>query len=515
MKKYIKYFAVCAISTLTITACKKSFLDVTPKGTNLESQYYRNETEALNGLTAVYDIVGYQSGGDLTKENIMDAASDDHVAGGGGAGDITDLQVINNYTLNESQGPSAALWQGNYQGIFRANVLLAKLPNVPMDEPKKNRYRDETLALRAYFYFDLVRIFKNIPLILKEVPSDQVYQQVQVPPSAVYAQIETDLKAVIAGNNIPNTVDVATDGGRLTMGAVHALLGKVYLFDKKYTEAAAELAEVNGSAPGQPNSKYGYQLLANFGDLWKVSNKFNSESIFEVGHSSKSGGNWDCSACTEGNLLNVMVGPRGYVAKTAAAPDYISGWSFIPFTKGFFDFIHNDPRNKPTVANLDSLKANGIADYSPGYDNTGYFVAKFAGHVADKTTGGGAPELNYPQNMYEIRLADTYLMEAEALIMAGANLTRAAALMTAVHTRAYNDGKVHALTATMTNIKTERRAELAAEGHRWFDLVRWGDAPSVLAYKGFKAGRNEILPIPLNDLNSTKLQQSKEYGGTL
>jgi hypothetical protein len=515
MKKYIKYFAVCAISTLTITACKKSFLDVTPKGTNLESQYYRNETEALNGLTAVYDIVGYQSGGDLTKENIMDAASDDHVAGGGGAGDITDLQVINNYTLNESQGPSAALWQGNYQGIFRANVLLAKLPNVPMDEPKKNRYRDETLALRAYFYFDLVRIFKNIPLILKEVPSDQVYQQVQVPPSAVYAQIETDLKAVIAGNNIPNTVDVATDGGRLTMGAVHALLGKVYLFDKKYTEAAAELAEVNGSAPGQPNSKYGYQLLANFGDLWKVSNKFNSESIFEVGHSSKSGGNWDCSACTEGNLLNVMVGPRGYVAKTAAAPDYISGWSFIPFTKGFFDFIHNDPRNKPTVANLDSLKANGIADYSPGYDNTGYFVAKFAGHVADKTTGGGAPELNYPQNMYEIRLADTYLMEAEALIMAGGNLTRAAALMTAVHTRAYNDGKVHALTATMTNIKTERRAELAAEGHRWFDLVRWGDAPSVLAYKGFKAGRNEILPIPLNDLNSTKLQQSKEYGGTL
>ncbi|SHN25072.1 RagB/SusD family nutrient uptake outer membrane protein [Mucilaginibacter sp. OK098] len=514
MKKYLKYLSICAVGLLIAPACKKSFLTVNPKGTNLESQYYRNQAEAFTGLVAVYDIVGYQSGGLLTKEDAMDAGCDDHVAGGGGAGDITDLQVFNNYTLNETQGPSSALWQGSYQGIFRANVLLSKLPGVPMDAGLKKRYADETTALRAYFYFDLVRLFKNIPLILTEVASDQIDNVLQVPPATVYSQIESDLKAVIDSKSIPDKVDVTADGGRLTMGAVHALLGKVYLFDKKYTEAAAQFAIVNGT-PGQPNSTYGYQLLANFADLWKVSNKFNAESILEVGHSSKSGGSWSCAACTEGNLLNILVGPRGYNPKTAAAPDYISGYSFIPFTKEFFDFIHFDPRNKATVANLDSLKANGIADYSAGYANTGFFVGKFAGHLADKTTGGGAPELNYPQNIYEIRLADTYLMEAEALIMANGDLTRAAALMTAVHTRAYNDGKTHALAATMPVLKNERRAELAAEGHRWFDLVRWGDAASVLGYKGFKAGRNEILPIPLNDLNATKLKQSKEYGGTL
>jgi hypothetical protein len=514
MEKYFKYLAISAVCVLIATSCKKSFLSVTPKGTSLESQFYRNQAEAFTGLVAVYDVVGYQSGGLLTKENAMDAGSDDHVAGGGGSGDITDLQVFNNYTLNETQGPSTALWQGSFQGIFRANVILSKLPGVPMDAGLKSRYADEATALRAYFYFDLVRLFKNIPLILKEVPSDQVDNVLQVAPSAVYSQIESDLKAVVDAKNIPDKIDITVDGGRLTMGAVHALLGKIYLFDKKYTEAAAQFAIVNGT-PGQPNATYGYQLLTNFADLWKVSNKFNAESILEVGHSSKSGGSWDCAACTEGNLLNIMVGPRGYTAKTAAAPDYISGYSFIPFTKEFFDFIHNDPRNKATVANLDSLKANGIADYTAGYDNTGFFVNKFAGHVADKTTGGGAPELNYPQNIYEIRLADTYLMEAEALIMANGDLTRAAALMTAVHTRAYNDGKTHALAATMPVLKNERRAELAAEGHRWFDLVRWGDAPAVLGYKGFKAGRNEILPIPLNDLNATKIKQSKEYGGTL
>ena len=514
MKKNLKYLAAFAAVAIAGVACKKNFLTVTPKGTNLESAYYRDQAEAFNGLVAVYDIMGYQSGGLITKENAADAGSDDHVAGGGGASDVTDLQVFNNYTLNETQGPSAALWQGGFQGVFRANVLLAKLPGVPMDASLKARYADEATALRAYYYFDLVRWFKNIPLILTEIPANAIDNVLQVPPSAVYNQIETDLLAVTSHKNIPDQINVSTDGGRLTMGAVHALLGKIYLYDKKYTESAAQFALVNGT-PGQVNATYGYQLLPNFADLWKSSNKFNSESILESDHSSKSGGDWGCIACTEGNVLDIMVGPRGYVAKTAAAPDYVSGWSFLPFTKEFFNFIHNDPRNFATVANLDSLKAAGIADYTPGYDNTGLFLNKFAGHVANKTTGGGAPELNFPQNVYEFRLADTYLMEAEALIMGGGDQVRAAALMTAVHSRAYNDGNTHPLPATMTALKNERRAELAGEGHRWFDLVRWGDAPTVLGYKGFKAGKNEILPIPLNDLNATKLKQSKEYGGTL
>jgi len=515
MKKYLKYLTIFATCSLIATACKKSFLTVAPQGTTLESQYYQNQTEAFNGLVAVYDIVGFQAGDFITKEDVVDAASDDHVAGGGSSGDVSGLQVMNNYTLNETQGPSADLWGGSYQGVFRANVLLQKLPGVPMDASLKNRYADEATALRAYYYFDLVRLFKNIPLILQEVPANQIDNVVQVAPSVVYTQIENDLTAVINNKNIPDQINASVDGGRLTMGAVHALLGKIYLYDKKYAQAATQLAIVNGSTPGQMNATYGYQLLPNFADLWKVSNKYNSESIFEVAHSSMSDGNWGCIACTEGNILNIMVGPRGYNAVAASAPDYVSGYSFLPFTQEFFNFIHNDPRNKATVANLDSLQTNGIATYTPGYANTGYFVGKFAGHVADKSTGPGNAELNYPQNMYEIRLADTYLMEAEALIVGGGDLVRAAALMTAVHTRAYNDGTTHALTATLPVLKAERRAELAAEGHRWFDLVRWGDAPAVLGYKGFQAGKNEILPIPLNDLNATKLKQSKEYGGTL
>lgn len=502
------------VASVGITACKKSFLDVKPKGTDLESNYYRNQTEAFNGLTAVYDVVGWQGGGFVTKENAMDAASDDHYAGGGNATDINDLQVFSNYTLSPTVGPSYELWRAGFSGVFRANVLLQKLPNVPMDEATKARYKAEATALRAYFYFDLVRLFKAVPLLTESIAADKIYDVTQADPAVVYKQIEDDLKAAIAEPNLPNKVNVATEGGRLTKGAVHALLGKVYLYEQKWNDAAAEFAIVNGT-PGQENPTYGYKLLANFADLWKTQNKFNAESILEVGHSSTSAGDWGCIACTEGNVLNIIVGPRDYKVLKAGAPDYISGYSFLPFTKNFFDAIHFDPRNKPTVANLDSLKAAGIADYTPGYMNTGYFINKFAGRQADKTTGGGAPELNYPQNIYEIRLADTYLMEAEALIRGGGNSARATALMTAVHTRAYNDGATHNLAATFENLKRERRLELGAEGHRWFDLVRWGDAATVLGSRGFVAGRNEYLPIPLNDLNNTKIQQTKEWGGTL
>jgi len=514
MKKYIKFLAVFAACGVALAACNKSYLDVTPKGTNLEAAYYRNQTEAFNGLTAVYDVIGWQGSGFVTKENAMDVGSDDHYAGGGNNADINDLQLFSNYTLTPAAGPQGELWRAGFSGIFRANVLLGKLPTVPMDEGIKKRYTAETKGLRAYFYFDLVRLFKNVPLITSTIAADQTYNVEQAAPAAVYAQIEKDLNEAIAEPNLPNTVTASTDGGRLTQGALHALLGKVYLYEQKWAQAAVELAKVNGT-PGQANGTYGYQLMSNFSDLWNVANKFNSESILEVAHSSQSNGDWGCIACTEGNVLNIITGPRGYTAIKPDAPDYIAGFGFLIVTPDLFNAIHYDPRNKATIANLDSLKANGIANYTPSYMNTGYFLQKYMGRQSTKSTGSGVFELNFPQNLYEIRLADTYLMEAEALIRGNGDIARAAALMTAVHSRAYNDGKVHLLPATFAALKLERRLELAGEGHRWFDLVRWGDAPTVLGPRGFVAGKHEILPIPLNELSNTKIKQSKEWGGTI
>jgi hypothetical protein len=495
---------------LILIGCSDSFLEVKPRGSDLESNYYRNEQEAYNGLVAIYDVLGYMGGSLVTKVGALNSAADDHYAGGGGPTDMMVFQAWSNHTLDPANGPQESLWSKGYSGIFRANVLLSKLPDVPMDETLKARFAAEARLMRAYFYFDLVRFFRNIPLITAPLSAAEMYNVEQVDPQLVYEFIETEIQASIA--DLPHIV---TNGerARMTTGIAHALLGKVYLHREKFSEAATELAKVNGTTPGQASEVYGYKLLDNFADLFKFDNKWNSESIFEISFTNTSAGNWGCSSCSEGNILNVMAGPRNFKVVAGfedEVPNYASGWSFFTITPSLVNAMNGDPRYAATIADIGRLAEEGKVEYSPGYMDTGHFLAKIAATVEDRWTGAGDADLNYPQNIYEIRLADTYLLEAEALVRGGGNQTRAQALLDAVRARV----GLGSIPATFDNIFNERRLELAGEGHRWFDLIRTGRAAQALAFKGFVAGKHEVLPIPLLELENTKLEQNKEYGGT-
>ena len=504
MKRYFNHFALIFLFA-GLAGCKDSFLELKPRGTDLESNYYKNRQEAYNGLVAIYDVLGYQASNYTTKILATSAASDDHYAGGGGSSDLPHLQAWSNYTLTPAVGPQADLWYRNYMGIMRVNVLLQKLPDVPMSDNEKTRFAAEAKFLRAFFYFDLVRYFRNIPLIDAPLTGDEIYQVEQADPSDVYALIEKDLTEAAAA--LPERIALQSEAGRVSQGTARALLGKVFLQQEKFAEAAQQLAEVNGE-PGQ-TSRYGYRLLAQYSDLFKVDNTFNSESILELSFTNTSVGDWGCINCTEGNILNIMIGPRGYSAG-ASGPDYVSGWGFLPLTESLASALEGDPRYASTVVDMKQLEAEGKATYTPGYMDTGYFLEKYAGRESNRWTGAGTFELNFPQNIYEIRLADTYLMEAEALVRGGGNASRAAALLNAVRARV----GLPAVAATFDNIKKERRLELAGEGQRWFDIIRWGDAAAHLSDRGFVAGKHEVLPIPLLELDNTKLEQNKEYGGT-
>ncbi|PZO28565.1 MAG: RagB/SusD family nutrient uptake outer membrane protein [Flavobacteriaceae bacterium] len=501
MKREIK-IALFVVLTSVGVSCTSDFLEVEPIGTTTEGNYYKDETEARAALVSVYDLMRKNSGGFENIITMFNAASDDHFAGGGSDSDGAGIQSFSNYTINPFTIPRS-FWSDYYRGIYRANQLLAKLPGVPMDENVKSRFAAEAKTLRAFYYFNLVRMFKNVPLILEPLSASQFYSVPQADPAEVWAQIESDI--IESMDNLPSTVNVSSDGGRLTKGAAQAILGKVYLYQGKNSLAAQQFEQVNGTPGG--TSQYGYRLLDNFNDLWSFTNKFNTESILEVSHSAQGsywgiwGGNPD-----EGNTINTMVGPRNYVRISSPAPELPSGWSFNVFTQDFVDFMGSDPRLNATVFNLKTLKQNGNADYIGGYQDTGYFLGKFLprqGDVYDGSLGGDAV-LNYAQNTYAIRLADTYLMEAEALGGTGA---RAQALLDAVRDRV----GLGSVPVSLGAIKAERRRELAGEGHRWFDLVRWGDAPTVLANRGFVAGKHEILPIPNQELESTQIEQNPNY----
>ena len=499
-KKY-KYLLFAIAIIATVISCNDDYLDVEPKGVFLSENYYANQEQAFSGLVAVYDVMRKNSGGFENMVTMMNAGSDDFYAGGGNSSDGAGIQAFSNYTINPIEMP-VSFWSDHYQGIYRANILLLRLPDVPMEESLKARYTAETKALRAYYYFNLVRMFGNIPLILEPVSSADTYNVTQVSSDAVYEQIENDLLEAII--DLPGTIDMTDEAGRFTKGAAQALLGKVYLYDNKNTLAAEQLAKVNGT-PGQTN-QYGNKLLDNFNDLWIVDNKFNTEAILEVAHTNvglAGWGNWG-SGSDEGNSINTMVGPRSYVQNTDNAPDLPSGWSFNPVLPELYNLLKADPRFGATILDLKALKESGDADYIGGYQDTGYFLNKFTPTKAVEHTGAGDAILNYRQNSYAIRLADTYLLEAEAL---GATGSRAQALLDEVRFRV----GLPSIPVSMDAIMAERRLELAGEGHRWFDLVRTDRAAAKLADRGFVAGKNEIFPIPYKELENTKLVQNPNY----
>ncbi len=495
-----KFIAIILLTSV-ITSCNKSYLEVQPIASSLESNYYQNQQEALNGVVAAYISLGSEVGwGHNWYANTLgplNSAADECWAGGGSASDMDSYHSWQTYNLSAATGPSDMFWNKNYAGVFRANLVLTKLNAVPgLSNEFKARYTAEAKTLRAHFYFDLVRLFKNIPLITTPLSPTEFYSVTQADPKDVWAQIEKDLSEAIP--DLPSTV-VPGENGRLTKGAAQAMLGKAILYqnnDSRMAEAAGWFNKVNNGP---------YSLLSNFSDIFDPSNKFNSESIFEITHTNVQGGAWNKPDYL-GNIYVNMVGPRSYSGSgTDSDHIYVSGWSFNPVIPAFATSIHGDPRYKYTVADLDSLKAKGLADYQAGYDNTGLFLQKFAPLLKNKGSIGDQA-LNYPNDYIEIRLADTYLLEAEAIVRSGGG-ARAQTLLDLVRARV----GLGSIPATLDNIYEERRLELATEGHRWFDLVRTGKAATALSFKGFTAGKHEILPIPLNDLNNTKLVQNPGY----
>jgi hypothetical protein len=487
--------AMVVLGALLVTSCSKEFLEVEPKGTTLETNYYKNAAEAFTGLIAAYDPLGTECGKTYSnKIGPLNSASDDCYAGGGSSSDVPAWQVWNNFTLDAATGIQADFWSRNFTGVYRVNVLLSKLPDVPMDAALKARYIAESKFLRGYYYFDLVRLFKNVPLFTAPLAPKDFFEATQAKPEVVWAQIERDLNEAIA--DLPEAVP-AEENGRATKMAAMALLGKVILFqnvESRMLEAAALFEQVNSS----PN----YALLSDFGMIFRADNKFNKESIFEIVHTAKALSGWEAWPNFEGNVYTQMCGPRAFVG-----PTYVAGWGFNPITPELVALLKGDPRYNYTVVNIDSLKLAGACTYEKGYQNTGYFVAKFAPLKEFYSTIGGDPVLNYPNNVIEIRLADTYLLEAEALVRGGGDLGKAQEYLDKVRARV----GLPSVPATLENIYKERRLELATEGHRFFDLVRSGQAATALAAKGFKTGKTELLPIPLAELTNTKLVQNPGY----
>src|SRR6476620_4212925 len=144
-------------------SCKKDFITIQPKGQFLTQNYYTNRDQAYTGLVAAYDVLRKNAGGFENMITMMNAGSDDNYSGGGNSSDGAGIQSFSNFTINSNTVPGS-YWNDHYQGVFRANILLQKLPGITMDAAKKSRMTAACKFLRGLYYFNLVRLFKNVPL---------------------------------------------------------------------------------------------------------------------------------------------------------------------------------------------------------------------------------------------------------------------------------------------------------------------------------------------------------------
>ncbi len=422
---------------------------------------------------------------------IGDIASDNSFSGGESATDVLGLQQIDDMTHNPNNDNLTSIWKWLYEGINRANYLEENKDKLEFDN--KTALYGEVYFLRAYYYFELVKFFGDVPLFTESrlTASDSGTLE-RSSKSEVYAQIELDLQNAISA--LPTA---QAQKGRVTKFAAQALLGKVYLYQDKFSEAATTLENVIGV----------FSLVSNYGDQFLKTGENGSESVFEVQHANTSNW-WDWGFTpqgTEGNFGVIHNGPRAY-----DGPTYASGWSFnTPSSILFESFEDGDTRRDASVLDIEAFAEDTGASYAEGYKHTGYFNNKYIPRAGES---GAQTELNYLTNYRSIRYADVLLMAAEANNRGGINDAKAQDYLNQVRERAFGNSD-HNISATGANLTQaiwdERNFELSMEGHRFFDLVRTGEAVSTIT--GFSAGKHEVFPIPQQEVDISGLTQNAGY----
>jgi hypothetical protein len=480
---------ITGLITFGLSACQESFLELEPKTSQMEANYYKTEAEALNAVAAVYQTLAVHNGLDFIPM-LSDVQSDDAYCGGASSSDMVQWQQIESSQITAENGSSTNIWSRCYSGIYRANTYLAKQSQVTWTNPEnKGRFEAEVKFCRAYFYWDLVRVFGWVPIFEINLPDVSEYKSVtQSTPADVYKQIATDLLAAV--DSLPTTIP-NTEKGRITQYAAKALMARIYLYYQGFAKPVLGLTGEWGNGTVNIDKAYvqdalddiiagPYELLPNYADIFKWDNQNNAESIFELQYSEKGkSGDWSSNYWNAfGNVAVIMYGIRSPEGDATLS----SGWSFAPVSwSAVKEFETADPRLDATVYNADTK----LASYAKGYQNTGYFNKKYLPLKAYEATQGSR-ELNFPKNYIDIRLADVYLMAAEVYL--DDNNSKAAGYLSEVRMRALGAGAKKE-TITLDDIYHERRVELCGEGHRKWDLIRRG-----LDYTAQKINESKELP---------------------
>jgi hypothetical protein len=516
-----KYISILLFGLLTVCmmSCEDS-LDIAKHGDlGTMDDFYQTDEQATEAASAVYAswyaIYAYRD--DHTGYFLKELLADDSWCGGNGRGNGLEMEDLNEYKFGIENSHIESYYTKLYTLIYRANLVLER---VHPDSDVKKRAIAEARFFRAWAHFDLVTLWGIAPAV-DHVLGPSEYRQPAGDPATTWALIEEDLTAAVNSGGLPSKtgLDDKTTGMCITKETALSYLGKAYLFQEKWNDAAETLDKVIGSGL--------YDLYGGeYGDVLKLAANNGRESILELQASVPIDMGMMMIAMERFTQIHAYVGWRGdKFVETDKNPDYEdlgtdSRWGYGNFCpkKSLYDaFVAREGvdgyRLNQTMKTWDFLRDEvRVSLNAQMYGNEGYFMWKNRFLKSELFM----PILPFCQevNISVMRYAEVLLLAAEAHLRNG-NASKATEYVNKIRTRA----KLANLgTVTMDDIKIEKRLELCLENVRYQDLIRWGDAPSVLGGQGekipvlntdgtveypftnstygFKSGKHELLPIP-------------------
>ncbi|MDJ1483870.1 RagB/SusD family nutrient uptake outer membrane protein [Cytophagaceae bacterium YF14B1] len=510
MKHTLIVISISLILFGIFTSCSKEFLDVPVQG---QGTTKTDPALAQNLVTGVYNslLAGEAFGGDggdthgisfIAATNIMSDDADK----GSTPSDQSALNDIDNFTISPTNTFVAALWNGYYTGISKANQALVALSTASLTDVTKNKLIGEVRFIRGYYYFNLVRLFGKVPKVLR-VPKDA--QDANTDPEfQTRASVDTIYNVIIqdlqfAANNLPLRSNASV--GHVDKGAAQTLLAKVYMYRKEWQKVFDLTQEVISS--GQ------YDLVADYSTIWRQIGDNSIESVFEI---------------QTGQFNNSDYGIQGYSVWQGPRVGGKGGWTDLGFGFGTPSanlvnaYEANDVRKASTIIVIDnSGQHKGTVLFDgfriPSADSVQNLYYNYKAYHSENSsieTFNGNRDRKQ-KNVHLLRYAEVLLMNAEAANELGQSNT-ATTLLNRIRKRAgLQDTNASSQTDVRDAIWKERRFELAMEHDRFFDLVRQGRAAQVMqaAGKNFVAGKNELLPVPSLQiaLSGGQLDQNNGY----
>ena len=506
MKK-TKIFALVFAAAGMLTSCDADWLEVqNPNGEPLE-EYYVNEKTLTESLNAAYDPIHWPDWG-LDQYNALNIDAEimgDNVwVGGSDKNDMANWHKLANYEA-DGNNTFSSLWTVDYSGVKRCNDLLRYLgrDGIQISDQLKKNYEMQARLLRVYYYNNLWHYFGNIPFFLENLTASNGYTAPQLTADEVYAQLIVELEAVIESNVLPMRAE-DKDCGRVTQGLAYMLYAEMVMYQndkERYGKALEYMKNIIGSGK--------YELDPDFAHIWTEDGEWCKESIWEINYQDNNNERgWSSPLAVGGTILPCLIGPNSWPGGDGfdAGQD---GWGFMPVRLETYNlYAEGDLRRDATIWDV-----RGVS-YTERYQDTHLWVAKYRPITANLADAGFDSNLNYNNNLRMYRYAETLLNAAELAIATG-QTAGAEQWLNEVHHRA---GLTDNLALTLENVKAERRLEFVGEGKRYFDLVRWGDAATVLVPDNYGYRTNswtpnkKYIPIAESELTSDpNLKQNEAY----